>query len=63
MKMIDGFPRRNRLDFNEQSELAIRDVIHEVEEIGADPRLTEVVVLLGLALDKLADYIDDQEEE
>lgn len=60
MKLIDGFPRRNRLDHNEPTELAIRAAINAVEGLGADVRLTEAVTLLGRALDKVADYVEDE---
>jgi len=35
MKMIDGFPRRNRLDLNTPAELAIYNAMREVEKCGA----------------------------
>lgn len=51
-------PRRNRLDLNTPAEKAIYDAIQEVEKVGADPKLTEVVVMLGKAKDLLSDYVD-----
>lgn len=56
--MDDNIPRRVRLDLNTEAELAIRHAIDKVEELGADPLLTDAVVLLDEALDKVADYID-----
>lgn len=51
-------PRRCYLDLQTPAEKAIRDAIDEVELIGADPLLTDAVVLLGQALNKVADYTD-----
>lgn len=57
--MVDYVPpRRIRLDQNAPAELCIREAMHAVEETGAHPLLTEAVVLLGQALDKVADYVD-----
>lgn len=57
--MKNEIPRRNRLDLNTPAELAIRNAVNEVEKVGADPRLTEVVIMLSTAHDKLADYVDN----
>lgn len=51
-------PRRCRLDLNTVPEISIRNAINEVEKIGADPRLTDVVVLLNNAFELLADFTD-----
>lgn len=56
--MSDEIPRRNKLDKYTPAELAIRDAIQVVEAVGADPLLTEAVILLGRAKDKVADYVD-----
>ncbi len=56
--MENEIPRRNRMDFNTPSEKAIYDAIQEVEKAGADPKLTDVVVMLGKAKDLLSDYVD-----
>jgi len=42
-------------------EIAIRAIKIQVEELGAHPLLTDVVVLLGKAQDKLADWVDLEE--
>lgn len=60
MKEVNGFPRRSNLDLNEPVELAIRNAINEVEKVGADVKLTEAVILLDQALNKVSDYIDEQ---
>lgn len=57
--MINEFPRRNRLDRNTKSELSIHEAIQEVENLGADERLTTAVNLLGQAKDLVSDYIDE----
>ena len=55
----DAIPRRHRIDLQSSGEEAIREAVRVVEEMGADPRLTDAVVLLGQAQEKVADYIDD----
>lgn len=52
--------RRNNLNENHPSELAIRHAITEVENIGADPVLTSVVIDLDNARNKLATYLDEK---
>jgi hypothetical protein len=56
--MGNEIPRRNRLDLNTPAEKAIYDAIQEVEKVGADPKLTDVVVMLAKAKDLLSDYVD-----
>lgn len=56
--MTKGIPRRAQLELNTPAELAIRGAIQAVEEVGVDPLLTDAVVLLGLAREKVADYTD-----
>jgi hypothetical protein len=51
--------RRQRLDLNEQAELAIYNAMQEVEKIGADVRLTNAVIKLSEAKDLVADFIDE----
>jgi len=58
MQMVDGFPRRSRLNWNTRAELAIRDAIHAVEAAGCHELLTEAVTLLGEAKDKVADFVE-----
>lgn len=55
---LAGIPRRNRLDLNTPAELAIRVAVDEVEKVGAHTLLTEAVILLGHAREKVADYVD-----
>ncbi len=50
--------RRNDVKLMDPVELSIRDCIQEVEKMSADPRLTEAVILLGKAQEKVADFLD-----
>lgn len=53
------FPRRNNIDRLTPAERAIYDATQAVEALPADVRLTEAVILLGQARDKVADYVDN----
>lgn len=57
---MENFPRRSRLDLNTPAELSIHKAITEVENVGADERLTKAVILLGEAKDFLSNYVDEQ---
>lgn len=52
--------RRIRLDLNTSAEMAIHKAIQEVEQLGADVRLTNAVMKLQEAKEKLSNYIDAQ---
>lgn len=54
-----NIPRRINILENTPAELAIRNAINEVEKVGADIKLTQSVILLSEALNKLSDYIDE----
>lgn len=54
--------RRYRIDLMTPAELAIRAAMLKVEETGCHPLLTDAVVLLDQAKNKVADWIDRQEE-
>ncbi len=58
MTIIDGIPRRNRIDLLTPAELAIRQAVAAVENLPAHPLLTDAVVLLGQARDKVADFVE-----
>lgn len=58
MKLIDGFRRRSRIDHMVPAELAIRNAVRVVEGVGAHPLLTEAVVLLSEAQEKVADFVE-----
>lgn len=51
-------PRRIRLDQHTPAESAITQAMAAVEMAGCDPLLTDAVVLLGQARDKVADFVD-----
>lgn len=55
-----GIPRRCRIDLLTPAELAIRAAVLKVEEAGCDPLLTDALVLLTQAKEKVADFIDRQ---
>lgn len=56
-------PRRNRLDLNTPAELAIHNAIQEVDKVGADPKLTEVTIMLVKAKELLSDSVDNTESK
>lgn len=55
---IHHMRRHNRV-FSFPSELVIREAIVEVENLKADPRLTQAQYLLSKALEIVADVMDD----
>ena len=55
---MTDIPRRNRLDLLTPTELALFNMVVEVESLGAHPFLTDVVILLGQARNKLADWVE-----
>lgn len=59
--MAYEIPRRARLDLMTTGERAIYEVMQEVEKMGAHVLLTETVILLGQAREKLADWVDRDE--
>lgn len=58
MKMVDGWPRRARLDLATPAETAIRAASAAVEAAGADIRLTKAINLLWQARELVADFVD-----
>lgn len=52
------FPRRNDLQRLKPAELAIYNVMQMIEEMPADPRLTDVQIKLDEVKNLLADYIE-----
>lgn len=61
MKMINGLPRRAILFQMKPEEAGLLHLTKEIERIVADTRLTDAVVLLGQAREKLGDYFDEKE--
>lgn len=55
-----NFPRRNCLDKMCPAEKAIYDAAQAVERMGCDERLTDAVILLGKARERVADFVDAQ---
>jgi len=51
-------PRRNQLDLLTPAEMVIHQAIQAVEGSGAHPLLTDAVILLMQAKEKVADYVD-----
>jgi hypothetical protein len=58
---MDTIPRRARLDQFTPAERAIYEAMKAVEDLPADKRLTDAVVLLGRARDLVADFVDGVE--
>ncbi len=52
--------RRARVDLQTPAEVAITEAIAAVEQLGADPSLTNAVVSLMRARGDVADYVDRQ---
>lgn len=59
-RTVNGHPRRIRIDLLTQAELSIRDAERAVESLPADVRLTEAVVLISKAREKVADYLENE---
>ena len=59
--MSDPFAALRRNDFFRATsgEIAIRQAIAAVGGMGADPRLTDAVILLEAAKNSVADFVDD----
>ena len=53
-------PRRSQLQLMTPAEKAIYNAIQEVEKVGADQKLPDVVVMLGKAKELLSDFIDSK---
>lgn len=62
MTLVNGFPRRQRIDLLLPAEKAVYDAMQKVEELGADVRLTNAVILLGDVRNLVADYIEEKGE-
>lgn len=60
IKYNSDLPRRCRLDRCTNSELAITKAMIEVEKDGCDSRLTEAIMLLEEARNKVSDVVDDR---
>ena len=58
-----NIPRRCITEQRTPAELAIHEAMARVEEVGADVLLTEAVMLLDKAFNKVADYVDSHPGE
>lgn len=56
----DGTPRRIDVNLSVPAEQAIRNAMKIVEQEGCDVLLTDAVILLEQALNKVADYVDQE---
>lgn len=64
MKMTEhGHPRRNDVEQHTPAEAAITEAMRKVEEAGCHPLLTDAVVLLSEARDKVADFVELEPSE
>lgn len=54
--------KRNRIDLFTHAEKLIYNAMQAVEEMPASEHLTDAVILLGEAQDKVADYVIEQEK-
>lgn len=55
---MSEIPRRICIDKMTPAELAIREAVLAVEELPADVRLTDAVILLQAAREHVADFVD-----
>lgn len=58
---MDNIPRRNNLETQTPAEKAIGIAIKEVEMMGADKSLTEIVMMLSRVKEILSDYVDKRD--
>lgn len=61
--MTAGMPRKVDVRLRTTTEATIAKAVAEVEQLGADPALTDAVNLLGQAADKVAAYVDAELEK
>ena len=62
-RTVDDIPRRHRIDHLIPAELAITSAMNAVEHLGADVLLTEAVILLQEARNKVADFLEAEPTE
>ena len=53
-----GLPRRNIQNYELPAERSLRYSMADIEELGADPKLTEALMLVQKAKEIVSDYID-----
>lgn len=54
----DGFPSRSDTSLMSPAELAITDAMQAVENSGGSPALTDAIILLGSARNRVADHME-----
>lgn len=59
MSPSNEIPRKCKLELMSPGELAIHEAKQIVEAMGCDERLTDAIVLLIQAQDKVADFVDN----
>ncbi len=63
MEMVHGMPRRCRLECLTPIEKALQNITIQIEQEGAHPLLTDAVVLIEQARDKMADFVELPKEK
>ena len=61
-KRPDGWPTRAATEYWSAAERAIQDAANVVERSGGSPALTDAVMLLAKARDRVADHMEGQRE-
>ena len=54
----DGWPTRAAVEWRTPAEVAIVDAMYAVENAGGSLALTDAVILLGKARDRVADHVE-----
>ena len=62
MILIDGYPRRFRVECQDLAEIMIKHAITSVDKLGSDPDLTEAITLMQQAANRVGDVIDKRLE-
>jgi len=62
-EIVGQFPRRSQLQLLTPTERWIYDAMQEVEKLGAHPSLTNVVNLLSIARERLADWVENTSQQ
>jgi hypothetical protein len=59
MQIVDGIPRRSKMECWTPAERATYDLTQQIEALGCHPLLTDAVVLLSQVRDKIADWCEN----
>ena len=60
-EVVDGVPRRNRLDKCTAEEIAITEIMKMVETMGYGLKLTSAINLLSQARNEISDYVESKD--